>query len=49
MITEKQQKLYDLAKAEMLLKKHNVYDKNQESKIKKEIDLTIKEKEYDIH
>lgn len=44
MITEKQQKLYDLAKAEMLLKKHDILDKSQEAKIKSEKDLTIKEK-----
>lgn len=36
MITEKQQKLYDLAKAEMLLKKHDILDKSQEDKIKEE-------------
>jgi hypothetical protein len=45
MITEQQQKLYDLARAEMLLKKHDIFDKNQETKIKKEKNkLTVKEK-----
>jgi hypothetical protein len=44
MITEKQQKLYDLAKAEMLLKKHNALEKVQETKIKAETDLIIKKK-----
>ena len=38
MITEKQQKIYDLKKAEKLLDKHKVLDKTQQGKIKSEVD-----------
>jgi len=42
MITEKQQKLYELAKAENLLKKHKILDSSQEAKIKDEKDKELK-------
>ena len=42
MITEKQQKLYNLVKAEMLLKKEGVLEKSQGDKIKAEKDKVFK-------
>lgn len=45
MITEKQQKLYNLAKAEMLLEKEGVLEKSQKDKIKAEKDKVNKLKD----
>ena len=42
-ITDSQQKIYDILKAGELLKKHNILEKLQEDRIKKEI-LKIKNK-----